>query len=97
MATKTSQFQYTTNQFYAQSVWKKSYLKEVISESYLSKTFNSLKEVTLVMMGLHAPPIIREHIEGAQYDDKERCRPLGLETNSYHDTGHKAHERYQQT
>ena len=70
---ETSQFQYTANEFYAQSVWKKSYLKEFISESYLAKTFNSLEEVTLMMMRLHAPPIIREHIEGAQYDDEERC------------------------
>jgi len=50
-----------------------------------------------MMMRLHAPPIIREHVEDAQNNDKEGCRPLGLETNGYHNTGNKTHDGYQQT
>jgi hypothetical protein len=49
-----------------------------------------------MMMRFNAPPIIREYIEGAQNDNEEGCWPLGLETNSYHNTRNKAHKRYQQ-
>jgi hypothetical protein len=58
---------------------------------------NSLEEIPLVMVRLYAPPIIREHVEDAQNDNKEGCRPLGLETNGYHTTSDQADKRYQHT
>jgi hypothetical protein len=62
------------SRIHAQSVWKKSYLKEFISESYFARlSFNLLKEVALMMMRFNAPPIIREYIEGAQNDNEEGC------------------------
>jgi hypothetical protein len=42
---------------------------------------------------VHTPPIIRKHIEHAQYKNKESCRPLGLESNSHHSTGGEAYDR----
>lgn len=47
-----------------------------------------------MVMRLYTPPVIREHVEDAQDEDKEACRPLRLESNSHHDTSDEAYERY---
>ena len=41
------------------------------------------------MRGVYTPPIIREYIEHTQYKNQEGGWPLGLETNSHHDTSSK--------
>jgi len=42
-----------------------------------------------MVMGLYAPPVVRENIEDAQNNDKERGRPLGLEANRNHGASDK--------
>ena len=49
------------------------------------------------MRTVDAPPVVDEHVEDTQNDDKERRRPLGLETNRNHRAGGKTNKRDQRT
>jgi len=42
-----------------------------------------------MVMGLYAPPIVRENVEDAQNNDEERGGPLGLEANRNHGASDK--------
>lgn len=88
------------NQFcHIQSVWKKSYLQDIVSAAItnLNKSLGLLQEIALMMMGFYAPPIVRENVEDAQNDDKERGGPLGLETNGNHGASNKTNYGNQET
>lgn len=44
----------------------------------------SLEEVTLRVRRVDTPPVVDEHVEDGEHNDKECCRPLGLETDCDH-------------
>jgi hypothetical protein len=70
-----------------QSVWKKSYLDSITLETCTSteKSRYSLEEVSLGVRRVNTPPVVGEHVEDAEDDDKERGGPFGLETDGDHD------------
>ena len=47
---------------------------------------NLLQEIALRMRGVYTPPVVCKYIENTQYKDQEGGWPLGLETDSHHDT-----------
>lgn len=57
----------------------------------------SLKEITLWMRGVNAPPVIDEDVEDWKDNNEERSRPLGLEPNSNHSARRKADQGHNET
>jgi hypothetical protein len=55
-------------------------------------TVDSLQEVTLRVLVMYRPPVVDDDIKDRQDDNKEGCRPFGLETDSNHDAGGQAHK-----
>jgi len=47
-----------------------------------------------MVMGLHTPPVICEHVEDAQHENQECSGPLGLKTDGNHDAGDEANKGY---
>jgi len=56
---------------------------------------HSLQEIALRMRRMNAPPIVDEHVERAQDQDKESGRPLGLEPYRNHTARPQAYDRHQ--
>lgn len=52
-----------------------------------------LEEILLHVGVIDRPPVVDHNVEDGQEQDQEHGRPLGLESNSDHDTGGKANNR----
>ena len=50
-----------------------------------------------MVVRLYAPPVVRENVEDAQNNDKERGGPFGLEANRNHGASDKTNQGNQQT
>ena len=51
-----------------------------------------LEEIALRMLVMDGPPIIHQHIEEREENNKETSRPLGLETDCNHNARGKTDE-----
>lgn len=77
-------------------VWKKSYLQlyNKSSDENIENINSSLKEITLRMCRVNAPPVVNENVENGQDNNEKRSRPLSLESNGNHPASPKADQRH---
>ena len=47
--------------------------------------------------GVNTPPVVDKHVEGAEHDDQERCRPFCLEAHCNHDTRRETNNGHEDT
>lgn len=83
---------------YEHNVWKKSYLYKTVSgmSSDEWNVISSLEEVALRVRRVDTPPVVDEHVEGAESYNKECRGPLCLETDSDHDASRETNDRDEQ-
>ena len=64
---------------------------------HLVASIYSLEEVTLRVRRVDTPPVVDEHVEDGEHNDKECRRPLGLEADSNHYARDQTNDRNEDT